>query len=69
MSVLDIRELNKRARMESNTELNDGKKVYAMYKPMTHKTLITTDEKTMQIFVDCHGYRVDGVYINGEQIA
>ena len=69
MSALQIRELNRQAKLESNTELNENKKVYAMYKPMTHFAKVTTDENLVRILTECNDYRIEAVYVNGEQVA
>lgn len=69
MNALQIRELKRRAKLESEAEINEGKNVYCIYKPMTCLAKVTTDERIFKIFTEVYGFVHEATFLNGQEIA
>lgn len=68
MNALQIAEIKRQAKLESNTELNENKKVYALIKNGTNLAKITTNEQTVRHFVQVENFSIWGAYLNGKEV-
>ena len=68
MNELQRAELMRQAKMRSEAEVNEDKMVFALIKNGTQFGKITTDEKMVDTFVECHNYSIWGIWLNGEKL-
>lgn len=65
MNALQRTELMRQAKMRSEAEVNENIKVFVLIKNGTQLAKITTDERLVNTFIDCHNYSLWGIWING----
>lgn len=68
MNALQIKEIRRRAMLESKAELNENKNVYVLIKNGTHLGKTTTDENIVKHFVQVQNFSVWGIYNNGNSL-
>lgn len=68
MNAFEISEVRRRAALESKTELNQDKLVFALIKNGTHLAKITTDEQLVDTLVEVHNFSIWGIYKNGVKV-